>query len=165
MNKEKRLEILRNAMEIELNGIELYRTAAEKTADHQAREMFNFLADEEVKHFELLKKMYDEINNGNKTEIKLPIQGKPKFGKIFSEKFMENLKGKNYEYSVLTTGLLLEQNSQEFYRKQKELAEDEEEKALFEKLEKWESSHYQMLFDEYNNMKLKFWEDNNFQPF
>ena len=165
MNKEKRLEILRNAMEIELNGIELYRTAAEKTDDEQAKEMFKFLADEEVKHFEALKKMYEEVNSGKKTEVKLPSQGKPKFGKIFSEKFMENLKGKNYEYSVLTTGLLLEQNSQEFYKKQKELAEDEEEKKLFEKLEKWEFGHYQMLLDEYNSMKLKFWEDNNFQPF
>lgn len=54
---------------------------------------------------------------------------------------------------MLTTVLLLEQNSQNFI-KTKELAEDEEGKKLFEKLEKWEFEHYQMLLDEYNNMNL-----------
>ncbi len=56
--------------------------------------MFKFLAEEEIKHFAVPKKMYDEVNSGKKTEVKLPSQGKPKFGKIFSEKFMENLKCK-----------------------------------------------------------------------
>jgi rubrerythrin len=59
----------------------------------------------------------------------------------------------------------LKKNSQEFYRKQKESADDVEEKKLFEKLEKWEFEHYKMLLKEYNDLKLKFWEDNNFQPF
>jgi rubrerythrin len=73
------MDILRDAMEIEMNGIELYKTAAEKTGDRQAKEMFQFLAND-----------------------------KPKFGAIFSDEFKKNLRGKNYEYSVLTTGLLLE---------------------------------------------------------
>jgi rubrerythrin len=165
MDKKRKLDILKDAMEIELNGIELYKTAAEKTEDEQAKEMFHFLADEEVKHFNALKQMYEETNNGKKVIINLPTEGKPKFGEIFSKKFKENLKGKNYEYSVLKTGLLLEQNSQEFYRKQKESAETPEEKELFKKLESWEGTHYKMLLKEYNDMKISFWESNNFQPF
>ncbi len=165
MDKGKQLDILREAMEVELNGIELYKTASEKTEDLQAKEMFQFLADEELKHFNALKKSYEDINDDKKAEVKLPKIGRPKFSEIFSKEFKENLKGKNYEYSVLTTGLLLEKNSQEFYGKQKKLADNDEERKLFKELEEWEGAHYKMLLGEYNDMKLRFWESNNFQPF
>jgi rubrerythrin len=165
MDKNKKMEILRNAMEIEINGVELYKTAAEKTEDRQAKEMFQFLANEEAKHFDVLKKAYLELSEGKAVNLEFPKIDKPKFGAIFSDEFKKNLKGKNYEYSVLTTGLLLEKNSQEFYKTQKENADDVEEKKLFEKLEKWEFEHYKMLLKEYDDLKLRFWEDNNFQPF
>ena len=99
------MDILRSAMEIEINGIELYRTAAEKAEDRQAKEMFQFLANEEAKHFDVLKEAYLEVDEGKPVNLEFPKIDKPKFGAIFSDEFKKNLKGKNYEYSVLTTGL------------------------------------------------------------
>lgn len=164
--KEKKLKILQDAMGIELNGIELYKTAAEKTEDKQAKDFFLFLSEEEKKHFDALKEWYIKISKGEAPEkIELKEMGKPAYKHIFSDEFKKNLKGKNFEYSALTTGMLLEKNSMEFYHKQSEEAETEEEKELFKKLEKWESEHYQMLLDEYNELKIEFWQANNFSPF
>ncbi len=159
---DKRQSILLEAMEIELNGIELYKSVSEKTDDREASKMFKFLADEELKHYNALKKMFDK---GKEVKTELPVMEKISFERIFSDDFKKNLKGRNYEFSAISTGLLLEKNSVNFYRTQKEDATDTNEKELFATLEKWEKEHYKILEREYENLKVKFWEDNNFYPF
>jgi len=42
------LEVLKTGMEIELNGITLYKSASERTDDPKAKEVFDFLSQEEV---------------------------------------------------------------------------------------------------------------------
>ena len=163
--RNNKLKILQDAMEIELNGIELYKVAAEKTDDEQAKDFFQFLSKEEEKHFNILKEWYSEIARDKTPKVKIEEVEKPGYKHIFSDEFMKNLKGKNFEYSVLTTGMLLEKNSVEFYHNKGEEAETGEEKELFKTLEKWESKHYQMLLDEYNELKIKFWRESNFSPF
>jgi len=163
--KEDKLKILQDALGIELNGIELYKVAAEKTEDEQAKDFFRFLSKEEEKHFNTLKEWYIEITKGKAPEIRLEEMEKPAYKRIFSDEFRKNLKGKNFEYSVLNTGMILEKNSIEFYHRQSEEAETDEEKKLFKALEKWESQHYQMLLNEYNELKMDFWQANKFSPF
>jgi rubrerythrin len=162
---DKRQSILVEAMEIELNGIELYKSASEKTDDSQAREAFTFLSNEELKHYNTLKKIFDSISKGNGFKIELPIFEVPSFDKIFSYDFIANLKGKNFEFSAISTGMLLEKASINFYRKQKENSITEKEKELFETLEKWEEEHLRILERDYNDIKEKFWTDNKFYPF
>lgn len=162
---DKRQSILVEAMEIELNGIELYKSVSEKTDDKEASKVFKFLADEELKHYNALKKMFDSFANGKETKVEIPAMGKISFEQIFSDDFRKNLKGRNYEFSAISTGLLLEKNSVNFYRIQKENATDENERKLFATLEKWEEEHYKMLEREYESLKVKFWEDNKFYPF
>ena len=162
---DKRQNILIEAMEIELNGIELYKSASEKTDNLQASKAFNFLSNEELKHYNALKKIFDSISKGEGLKIELPIMTKPSFKRIFSEDFRKNLKGKNYEFSAISTGLLLEKNSVNFYRTQKESTTNAKEKELFETLEKWEEEHYRLLEKEYKSLKERFWEDNKFYPF
>jgi len=68
-------------------------------------------------------------------------------------------------HSTLIPGMMLEKNSMEFYHKQGEEAETDEEKELFKKLENWESKHYQMLLNQYDELKIDFWQANRFSPF
>lgn len=158
------LDVLRAAMEIELNGINLYRTAAEKTEDKQAKEVFTFLSQEEGKHYKYLKELYDSMKNKSEISIDVP---KPKmtFKRIFSDDFLNNLKGKNYEFSAISTGMILEKNSVLFYKEQAEKSADPKVKYLFEELMKWEEEHLQMLTNEYNDLKERFWQVNDFSPF
>ncbi len=163
--KEKKLKILQDALGIELNGIELYKMAAKNTADEQAKDFFIYLSNEEKEHFSILKKWYIDISTGKSPEVKLEEMKEPANKHIFSDEFKKNLKGKNFEFSVMQTGMLLEKNSMEFYHKQRKEAETDEERELFKTLEEWEAKHYQLLLKEYNDLKIEFWEKNNFSPF
>lgn len=157
-------KILTDAMEIELNGIELYKTASEKTDDKQAKEVFDFLPKEEFQHFKALKQMLEAVKEGK--EIVVALNGEMPLNRaIFSDEFRKNLIGKNYEFSAISTGLILEKNSMDFYRKNKEKAENRKIRDLFAELEKWETAHYEMLLGEYNDLKQQYWEANNFSPF
>jgi len=157
-------EVLKAAMEVELNGISLYRSAAEKTEDKQAKEVFEFLAQEEGKHFKYLKDLYDALKNNKEIKLDIP-KSTLSFSKIFSEDFLNNLKGKNYEFSAISTGMILEKNSVLFYKEHAEKATDEKVKYLFEELMKWEEEHLEMLTKEYNELKDRFWQVNDFFPF
>ena len=158
------LEVLKTGMEIELNGINLYRSASEKTDDPKAKEVFNFLAEEEAKHYGYLKKAYDEAEANKEIEVNISLP-ETTFDRIFSDDFLKKLKGKNFEFSVISTGMILEKNSVLFYSEQANKATDPNVKHLFEELAKWEEGHLNMLTKEYNNIKEKFWEDNRFAPF
>lgn len=162
---DKRLQILREAMEIELNGIQLYGTAAVHVEDKQAKEVFQFLSDEEKKHYQYLKNAFDSISKGEEIEFQNLLPPRIPFDSIFSQDFKRNLKGKAYEYSAIATGIILEKNSIDFYRREKEDAESSAEKELYEELEKWEEKHYEMLNKEYNDLKVRFWDENRFYPF
>ncbi len=161
---DKRIEALLKSMEIELNGITLYRNAANYTDDEQAEKVFNFLANEEIKHYKALRRIYEGLLNGKTVDVDL-VSELPPFGRIFSDEFKQKLEGKNYEFSAISTGLLLEKNSVDFYREQKEISIDENLKKLYSELEKWEQEHYNMLLNEYNDLKEAFWEANKFSPF
>ncbi|MFU2157730.1 MULTISPECIES: ferritin family protein [Caldisericum] len=159
------LEILKAAMEVELDGINLYKTAAEKTEDRQAKEVFLFLAQEEGKHYRYLKELHDAIKNKTNFDVNSIPKPSLTFKRIFSEDFLNNLKGKNYEFSAISTGMILEKNSILFYKEQAEKAHDPKVKYLFEELMKWEEEHLNMLTNEYNDLKERFWQVNDFSPF
>jgi len=101
------LEVLKTGMEIELNGITLYKSASERTDDPKAKEVFNFLSQEEVKHYGYLKKAYDAASSGEKINIEISLP-ETSFNRIFSDDFLKNLKGKNFEFSAISTGMILE---------------------------------------------------------
>ena len=158
------LEVLKRGMEIELNGITLYKSASERTDDPKAKEVFNFLSQEEVKHYGYLKKAYDAASSGEKINIEISLP-ETSFNRIFSDDFLKNLKGKNFEFSAISTGMILEKNSVLFYSEQAKKATDPSVKHLFGELAKWEEGHLNMLTKEYNDIKERFWEDNRFSPF
>jgi rubrerythrin len=130
----------------------------------KAKEVFDFLSKEEGKHYGYLKKAYDAASNGEKINIEISLPSTT-FDRIFSDDFLKNLKGKNFEFSAISTGMILEKNSVLFYSEQANKATDPNVKHLFEELAKWEEGHLNMLTKEYNDIKEKFWEDNRFAPF
>jgi rubrerythrin len=54
-------EVLQMAIEIEEKGRAFYNSVAETVKDAKAKEVFQFLADEEVRHAKLFKQMLDTI--------------------------------------------------------------------------------------------------------
>ena len=56
---QPRLETYRVAMDMERAGHDFYRRAAQQASDAKARRLYEFLAGEEIRHFELIQDTHD----------------------------------------------------------------------------------------------------------
>lgn len=59
---DQRLETYKVAMDMERRGHDFYSSAAKKVADGRARELFEFLASEEQRHFNMIQDTHDFLD-------------------------------------------------------------------------------------------------------
>jgi rubrerythrin len=164
---EKLLEILSQAMQVEIDGYQFYKLASEKTTDKKGKEVFLSLAEDEKEHYHILKGQYEKVRMTGGVEFK---DKKVEFFKsdspspIFSEDFKKRIKDMHFEMSALSIGALLEKNSIEYYRKSAEESDDPELKSLFNYLIQWEQEHLKALIAQQKYLKESYWEDARFFP-
>ena len=161
-------DVLKKAMQGEVEGRELYRTAAEKSDDSKAKEVFNFLAEEEDSHLKALQTIYKSYTDNEELIIELPakkINLDNAENPIFSENFKTRLKGKHFEISALSIGIKLEMDSYKFYSKMADETYDIKLKDFFRSLSDWEKAHYNTLNMELESLQDEYFEKNNFAPF
>ncbi len=166
MKKSKAIDGLRTALQTELNGIEFYRMAAEKTEDTKGKRVFEMLATDEHKHFEALRKQYVSLANKNEWQsIDLGdayvFEGE---SPIFSTELKERLKGKHFEMTALSIGAMLESNSIDFYRRMKEENDDPDAVKLYGQLQKWEEGHLEAITKQLDLLKEEYWAEQGFAP-
>lgn len=58
---EPRMEAYSVAEDMERQGHDFYQRAAEQATDEKSKKMYQFLADEEIKHFELIQDTHDYL--------------------------------------------------------------------------------------------------------
>ncbi|MEO0185884.1 MAG: ferritin family protein, partial [candidate division WOR-3 bacterium] len=140
---------------------------AEKTTDIKGKEVFKSLAQDEIKHFNELKKQYDHLLKENVWLFKIEL-GNPSSlvgeSPIFNEEIKTRIKEHHFEMSALSIGALLESNSIDFYRKMKEESDEPAAKELFGQLQKWEEKHLEAITKQMNILKEEFWADAQFSP-
>ena len=156
------------AMKGEIEGRELYSSAADKSDDKKAKQVFKYLAEEENKHFEALKSMYDSIVGDNKIiipEIPRLVSFDDAESPIFSRDFKKRIAGRHFEMSALSLALRLEHDSTKYYREMANDAADDDLKEFFNKLADWENDHYEALYNEITFLEDDYYESNNFSPF
>lgn len=131
MQKEDVLEILKRGIKTEIDGFQLYKIVSEKTKDPKAKDVFGLLAEDELKHEKMLREQYKKVKETGKFKFKKGDE-RPKLDTIspypiFSEKFKEKLlREQSFEMSALSIGIMLEQNSINFYRDSSEKIGDQE---------------------------------------
>jgi len=161
-------DVIKKAIQGEIEGRELYKAAAEKSDDQKAKEVFTFLSEEEDSHITALKSIYFSYINKKELDIKLPekkINLENADNPIFSENFKSRLKGKHFEISAISIGLKLELDSFKFYSGLSEETYDLKLKNFFKNLADWEKSHYDALLREMEFLQDDYFEKNNFAPF
>ena len=164
---EKILAALKTAMEAEMTGHHFYNNAAATTEDAQGKETFTRLANEELLHFNYLKKQYASVlqTGGFDFSTPLAMADNPEIsGPIFSQHLKDRLQQSHFEISALSVGMQLELNAVNFYRQCAEESDNTEVKAFFNQLVKWEQGHYDGFSQELNNLKEEYWQANNFVP-
>jgi len=168
MPDEDMLKGLKTALETEMNGIEFYRTAAEKTEDPKGKTVFQILANDEARHFVELKKQHDALMKKGKWAASIEL-GKPTEFKgkspIFSDDFKTRIKDRHFEMSALSIGALLETNAIDFYRQLKGKSSDPNARKFFAELQQWEERHLDAIVKQLDLVKEEFWQNAHWAPY
>ncbi|MDR7857251.1 ferritin family protein [Tissierella sp.] len=163
MYKEE-LDIISQAIINEIEGYEFYKMASNQIGTADSKEAFLELANEELKHIEYLKALFNKIKDNNEDDIRLALETSPPSPNIYKW----NKVDKEYTslaMSVFGIGIQMEKASIEFYEDAKSKTNFDEGRKLFDLLIKWERVHLDQFTEQYNKHKTDWWSDQSFAPF
>ncbi len=143
--KETLLDILTEAIAIEIYGKEYYSIFSELVEDEKAQAIFRGLARDEGEHRELLEKEYKTISGKSIDLSVLDEENREKARRIFPES-LEPM-GIAETKDVLTLGIRTEKRSIELYSKSAQKTDVKSSKDLFLKLVHFEEGHKEKLED------------------
>lgn len=163
MHKEE-LNVISQAIINEIEGYEFYRMAANQAGTGESKAAFLELAEEELKHVEYLKALFNKIKNGKEDELRLALEASPPSPNIYNwEKVSKE--HTSLAMSVFSIGMQMEKASIEFYEDAKDKTTLEEARRLFDLLIKWERVHLEQFTQQYNIHKEDWWAEQSFAPF
>ncbi|MCX8095529.1 MAG: hypothetical protein N3D74_05030 [Caldisericia bacterium] len=165
MNKDRILDIIKNALLLELRGRAFYKKAREDSKIEEVKKIFEIMEFEEEKHIDFLNKQFQNIIKNNKliTINEFSAEFKSIEKSIF-EKLIEKINITDYESMAIYIAITFEKEAVNFYDlKQKESKEDSE-RNIFLFLRDWEKTHVDFLSKIDENLKEKVWFDNKFWP-
>jgi rubrerythrin len=167
MSEDKTIEILKNAILLEKRGQAFYGKAAEQASGKAVKEFFEMMADEEVKHVEILSdqfKAYQENHEFTPGEYDENFSGNIA-AEVLTRKLKEQLSAADYEAAAISAAMSMEENAIRLYSNRSAEADDPNEKALYQWLAKWEQQHLHFLFEIDKELTQQIWHDNSFWPF
>ena len=157
------LDVIGQAILNEVEGFEFYRLASTK-AIGESKDAFLELANEELKHVEYLKALFDQIKESEADDIRLAFDAKPPSPDIYKwEKFDRDMA--TLAMSVFSIGMQMEKDSIDFYQDAKERTRLDAAKKLFDLLIKWEKVHLEQFTAQYELYREEWWQDQGFAPF
>lgn len=163
MDKEE-LDIIRQAILNEVEGYEFYRMAANQAGTGESKDAFLELANEELKHVEFLKALFDRIKNDKREDLESALEALPPSPNIYNWDKMGK-ENTSLAMSVFGIGIQMEEASIKFYEDAKLKTKYDEAKKLFDLLIKWEKVHLDQFIEQYNKHKDNWWADQSFAPF
>jgi rubrerythrin len=167
------LQALHQGIQTELQGLTLYRKAAERTQDPQGKKVFESLTKDELMHLRLLKVQYGSlVSEGRWVEMEKAKELEP--GKEVEEIFPEAddalaalLTEDAGDAKALELALEFERRGFQLYQTAIEETEDPDGRALYEFLAEQEQLHYTHIqrAHEYLVNKGKWYFDEEERPF
>lgn len=154
------LELLKVAILNEVEGETFYRLAAEHLGSGEIQTLLLHLADEEVKHQETLRKLHRELSTGHEAVKDLDLGEVPSTG-IFDLMKLGRLKS-NLEISVISTGVLMEKASMDYYDRAAAQTEHQAIQQLCHYLSKWEREHLEKLEKIYDYLQADWFDQQGF---
>lgn len=165
---ERMLQGLEKAIQAEVDGYHFYMMASKSTEDPQGREIFERMAQDEVKHARFLQEQYDSMKTTGKPDPAITLGAATEFKgehPIFSKALQERVKNAHLEMSALSIGVQLELSAVKFYRSEADDAADPVVASFYRELADWESGHYHALLAQQNALRSDYWSDGRFSPF
>ncbi len=138
------LDILKEAISIEIYGTEYYSIFSELVEDETARSLFRGLARDEGEHREMLEKEYKKISGKPVDITVLDEENREKARQVFPESLNMGIEETK---DVLKLGIRTEKRSIELYSNSAERTDVRSSKELFLELVHFEEGHKETLED------------------
>ncbi len=166
MSEEGTIALLKDALQLEIEGWLFYRDVTGTLPEGEVRDVFVYLTEQEEKHQQYIGKELDRIRAGNMLDITgLGALKETTHDEVLADAVRSAKDLSQHEASAIHTGMLLERNSWEFYHAAAEKATQPDEAALYTQLEEWEKLHLHLLEKAYDLLKERIWAENRFAPF
>ena len=150
------MDALELAMKMERDGEIFYRDLAAAATNAGFREIFNQLADDEIKHYQVFLSMRQQPEQFRETTIINKADNI--FKQIIAENSLDNLD--HSQLKLYQKAMELEKKSQVFYLEQAATA-DELQKKLWQKIAAEEGQHYFLLHNIYELvLRPEVWVEN-----
>jgi len=150
MEQVNALEILREAMHLEKEGMRFYTKAAKCASNPRARQVFKRLAQDELGHLEKLELVYDNLVETSEWLVMQDLADSSKGGQADVDVFEQGLGDEGLdEFGAIETGIRAEKESIEFYKRSRDECGggDHRGKELFNWLISFEKQHLSLLQD------------------
>jgi len=166
MNEDGMVALLKDAVQLEIEGWLFYRDVTYTLPEGDVRDVFVYLTEQEEKHRQYLNKKLDEVQAGSMLDITgLGALNETTHDEVLADAVRSATDLSQHEASAIHTGMLLESNSWEFYHAAAEKATQPDEVSLYRQLEEWEKLHLHLLEKAYDLLKERIWAENRFTPF
>ena len=167
MSEDKTIEILKSAILLEKRGRAFYSKIAQQTSGKAVKAFFELMADEEVKHVEILTEQFKAYRQ-NKKFIPGDYQedhSNSISSKVLTEELKAEISAADYEAAAISAAMAMEKTAIQLYSDRTSDAADPNEKALYKWLAEWEMQHLNFLAEIDKELTEQVWHDNNFWPF
>ena len=151
------LTVLKNAVQMEIEGKEFFENAAARMKHPRAKDMFTSLVKQEQRHVDVLTAEYSRISDGKSwaplEEMKSTASSYPRLS-VFQDgdiKRAIKVRPDAGELEVLKIGIEVEQKSIEYYRNAGSASDDAKAREVFNWLVGEEAGHLTILNAEYDN--------------
>ena len=134
------MNIYEFAMQMERDGERFYRSLADKAESAGIKRILTLLADDEVKHYDAVKKMAEEASP-EMADTEILSEAKT----IFADMQSTALDLGGAQVDLYRQAQDIERKSQEFYVEQAEQAANPAHEALFARIADEEKRHYLLL--------------------
>lgn len=159
------IKILKQAIINEVEGAEFYKLASEKKdIPEEVKNQFLYLAQEELKHIDWLKNLFEKIKDDKEDEFNLSIIEPLPSPKIFTWNKLDR-DSASIAVSVFGIAIQTEKASAEFYEDCAKNTTLQKARELYTILSKWETLHLEAFSIEYESLLEKWWADQNYSPF
>lgn len=168
MEKNKAVEILKEAILLERRGKAFYAQAAATTQSEAAKKIFSMMSEEEDDHIRYLSTQFQHYLKTEQFLHPEPPPANPDeevVMKVLSEEFKKQVNAASYEAAAIAAAMDFEMRAVKIYTDRAKESTDPNEKELYQILADWEKGHHEILRHLNDELKEAIWSDNQFWPF
>ena len=155
--QDKTLEVLKTAVQMEIDGKEYYLKASQKSSNELGKRLLSSLAAEEDVHRQRFEEIYDAIRNKKAWPVTdFQPDGGRRLRTIFArvtEEMDANVKASDTELDAVQMAMDMENKTYDFYQNRGKDATHDAERDFYETVAAEEREHHLVLLDYYEYLK------------